>query len=187
MKRVLLIDNFDSFTQMLGDYIQQCNVECHIIRYNKLNIPDIINSNYDAYIISPGPGTPNQYPKITELILQNNKHKPILGICLGHQIIGLTYGATIEYAKQPRHGKIHSINHSGTLLFNDIPELFHATRYHSLIVNNLPNELHAICYCEDEIMGLKHAFYPYYGLQFHPESCMTEYGLVMIRNFIRLI
>jgi len=114
------------------------------------------------------------------------EQRPVLGICLGHQALGEYFGAKLVKAKVPRHGKVDEVLHSGNLLFKGIENRFFATRYHSLVLDNLPQTLEAICHCENELMGLIHRELPVYGLQFHPESCETKEGIKMIKNFIDL-
>jgi len=185
--KVLLLDNYDSFTYMLKDYINQCKVTCNVIRNDDVALFDEFHT-FDAIIISPGPRSPKYAGQLMNLIQKNQTtKKPLLGICLGHQAIGLHLGATLSKAKAPMHGKIDTIIHNGNMLFKDIPTQFKATRYHSLILENLPQSLELIANTNNnEVMGVAHKQLPIWGVQFHPESCTTEHGLQIIKNFLIL-
>ncbi len=184
--RVLLIDNYDSFTYMLADYLQQCDLECVVCRNDEPLLLEVNPENFNALVISPGPETPNEAGFLMQVLPNFIGKIPILGICLGHQAIGLHFGALLEKAQKPRHGKVDLHHHFGDNLFTGIPKSFKATRYHSLILKNLPNELNVICLSSEEVMGLAHCSLPIWGLQFHPESCETKDGLQMIKNFIEM-
>jgi anthranilate synthase component 2 len=183
-KPVLLIDNFDSFTYMLADYIKQCGVDCFILRNDDDALLGLDPKRFLALVISPGPETPQLAGQLMQVIPAFLAAIPVLGVCLGHQAIGLHFGAELVQAQNPRHGKVDPHQHFGHHLFFGVKENFLATRYHSLILRNLPSVLNAICLCNNEIMGLAHKSLPVYGLQFHPESCQTEGGLIMVKNFI---
>jgi len=183
-KPVLLIDNFDSFTYMLADYIKQCGVDCFILRNDDDELLGLDPKSFLALVISPGPETPQLAGQLMQAIPAFLAAIPVLGVCLGHQAIGLHFGAELVQAQNPRHGKVDPHQHFGNHLFFGVKENFLATRYHSLILRNLPSVLNAICLCNNEIMGLAHNSLPVYGLQFHPESCQTEGGLLMVKNFI---
>lgn len=183
---VLLIDNFDSFSHMLADYIMQTGVACEVLRNDDMRLLTLKSGDYLALVISPGPGVPRDAGLLMQVIPNWVGHRPVLGICLGHQALGEFFGAKLVKAKIPRHGKVDEVLHSGNLLFRGIENRFFATRYHSLVLENLPPNLMAICYCDDELMGLIHNELPVYGLQFHPESCETNHGFEMIKNFIDL-
>ncbi len=185
--KVLLIDNFDSFTYMLKDYIEQAGADCEVVR-NDVSLANINLKNYEALIISPGPGTPEQAGNTMEILREAIHTMPILGVCLGHQAIGVYFGATLEKGIKPMHGKISKLMHDDDDFFMDIPINFEATRYHSLVLRNLPKELIAIAISTDdrEVMAIKHAHLPIYGVQFHPESCLSEGGLMMVQNFLGL-
>lgn len=185
-KPLLLIDNFDSFTHMLADYFLQHDLACEIIRNNEKELLNKQPDDYLALVISPGPETPVKAGYLMQVLPQWINKIPILGICLGHQAIGMYYGASLIRAKQPRHGKVDTLSHNGNSLFDGISQEFQATRYHSLILPQLPQELEEICWCNDEIMGLAHKSLPIWGVQFHPESCATPDGLRMVKNFIAL-
>jgi len=183
---ILLIDNFDSFTYMLKDYIEQCGVVCIVYRNNEIALDEISKIHFDAIVISPGPLSPNYAGISLEIINQYHLSKPILGVCLGHQAIAQYFGAIINKAKLPRHGKVDKMKHTNERLFKNIPIEFSATRYHSLIAEDLPDCLVVNCMCDDEIMGIQHKVLPIFGIQFHPESCQTEYGIDIIKNFIEI-
>ncbi|OYU97098.1 MAG: aminodeoxychorismate/anthranilate synthase component II [Bacteroidetes bacterium B1(2017)] len=182
--KVLLLDNFDSFTHMLQDYLEQCGADCLVLRNNDPLLDTIGSDMFDALVISPGPETPIKAGKLMDTLEKFIGKKPILGICLGFQAIGLQFGATLQKAKIPRHGKVDEHNHMGNSLFDSVPSKFFATRYHSLILTNLPNNLEAICWSGNEIMGLVHTQLPIWGVQFHPESCETPEGIKMVKNFL---
>lgn len=186
--KFLLIDNYDSFTHMLADYVRQCGVLCDIIRNDdvELNNKNYVN-NYDALVLSPGPQTPKQAGYMMEIIHQYYKAKPILGVCLGHQAIGQYFGAELEKAASPKHGKVDTATHLEHPLFNDISQSFEVTRYHSLILNNIKPPLQIIAHSQNaEPMALSHNTLPIFGIQFHPESCLTTSGLTLIKNFVVL-
>jgi len=183
---ILLIDNFDSFSYMLKDYIEQCAANCVVYRNNEITLDELSKIHFDAIVISPGPLSPSFAGISLDLIHHYYRIKPILGVCLGHQAIAQYFGAKIIKAKLPRHGKVDKMLHSKGLLFDDIPTEFSATRYHSLISEDLPDCLIINCVCGNEIMGIQHKELPIYGIQFHPESCQTEYGITIIKNFVAI-
>jgi anthranilate synthase component 2 len=170
----------------LRDYFLQFDVYCELVRNDELHLLQLKPANFDALVISPGPETPEKAGYLMQILPQWITALPVLGVCLGHQAIGELFGANLVQAKKPRHGKVDRMEHLGGVLFEKVPNHFLGTRYHSLILNNLPEELSANCWCEDEVMGLQHKSLPIFGLQFHPESCETQFGLVMVKNFIEL-
>lgn len=185
--KTLLIDNYDSFTYMLKDYVEQCGVTCEVIRND---VPDLLETagQFDALVLSPGPKTPLEAGLMNEVIARWHQHKPMLGICLGHQAIGQFFGANLEQATAPKHGKIDLVKHEHHPLFKGIPEHFKVTRYHSLILNGIKNPMKQIALgSQEECMALAHSQLPLFGVQFHPESCLTEYGLNIIKNYIDLV
>lgn len=184
---ILLIDNYDSFTYMLRDYIMQCGAQCDVYRNDVILSDDLINQ-YHAIVISPGPCSPDEAGSTMEIIHRFHQTKPILGVCLGHQALGQYFGATLTRAKKPVHGKTSNIWHKNNKLFQGIASPFTATRYHSLILTALPQVLENIAYtADDEIMAIKHCTLPLWGVQFHPESCLTNGGLLLIKNFLLLV
>lgn len=182
--KVLVVDNYDSFTYMLTDYIEQQGAVCTVIRNDELSVLDAWK-NVDAIVLSPGPQAPQDAGLLMEVINQSYRHKPILGVCLGHQAIGEFFGATLQKATVPMHGKVDQMTHSNDVLFANIPQTFSATRYHSLLLTQVPHPLTVIAVSsKKEVMALRHKQLPIWGIQFHPESCLTEYGSVMIKNFL---
>ena len=184
---ILVLDNYDSFVHNLARYIQQLGFDTQVFRSDKLSISDIKKLNPEAIIISPGPCTPNEAGISLEVVRQLGATLPILGICLGHQTIGQAFGATVCKARVPAHGKARPIQHDGTEIFKGLPSPLKVARYHSLVVSekNLPANLIATSHStEGEIMSLQHKEYPIYGLQFHPESVLTEYGYELLKNFL---
>jgi anthranilate synthase/aminodeoxychorismate synthase-like glutamine amidotransferase len=184
---ILLIDNYDSFTYMLADYLATCGANCEVVRNDDPLLLAVDASFYAALVISPGPGKPQDAGYLMQVLPHWIGKVPILGVCLGQQAIGLHFGASLEKLDAPRHGKIDPMRHTGGVLFKDISENFFATRYHSLVVRDLPPVLRANCFHNHEVMALEHLTLPIYGLQFHPESCTTQFGLQIVKNFIELL
>ena len=185
--KVLLIDNYDSFTYNLYHYISKfkCNVE--VIRNDKTNSKLILRNKYDKLVISPGPGNPNQAGNCLKIVKDLYKKMPILGVCLGHQIISQVFGGKIIRTKNLMHGKTSRIIHKKKGLFRNVLNNFEATRYHSLVVDkkNFPKDLVITAETENKIiMGLMHKNYNVHGFQFHPESIRTKMGIKLIKNFI---
>ena len=181
---ILILDNYDSFTYNLVDYFQQIGLDL-IIKKNDENLDDIKKLTFDAIVISPGPETPEKAGITNEIIDYYYKKLPILGICLGHQAIGLYFGSKLEKAKYPKHGKTSQIKTSATDVFTNIPDKFNVTRYHSLVLKDISNELlqTSISLDDNEIMSFKHKTLPIWGIQFHPEAVLTEYGLNILQNW----
>tara|TARA_B100000029_G_scaffold458617_1_gene488145 strand:- start:497 stop:1078 length:582 start_codon:yes stop_codon:yes gene_type:complete len=185
---VLIIDNYDSFTYNLVQYIGVINSDIKVIKNNDFSIKEIASLNPDRIIISPGPGTPLQSGLSVDIIKKFSNIVPILGICLGHQAISVAFGGDVEYANQVVHGKTCEISHFGSMIFDSVPNKFIVTRYHSLVIKKdvLPNKLRVTALSNDGlIMAIEHSVFPLYGVQFHPESVMTEYGKKIIENFIK--
>ncbi len=186
---ILMIDNYDSFTYNLVQYIGELGEDVEVVRNDKITLKEIENMAPSHIIISPGPCTPNEAGISLSLIEYFKGKIPILGVCLGHQTIGQSFGGTVSRAPELMHGKTSEIIHDGKTLFKDVPNPFTATRYHSLIIeeHDFPNELEVSARTQDGmIMGLRHKKYIIEGVQFHPESIMTQYGLDLLRNFIKL-
>jgi anthranilate synthase component 2 len=184
---VLLIDNYDSFTYNLYQYIGQFEKDIKVVRNDEITIEQIEELNPHKIIISPGPKSPDEAGICVEVIRHFWEKKPILGICLGHQCIGKAFGAVITYAKELYHGKYSVVTHTGASIFNGLSETFQAARYHSLVIrlDTIPDELEIIATTEDkEVMAVKHKKYPVIGLQFHPESIYTPDGIKIIENFL---
>ena len=186
--RILLIDNYDSFTYNLYHYISKLNKNVDVIRNDKINGKTIIKEKYKKIVISPGPGNPSQAGNCLKIVKDVYKKIPILGVCLGHQIIGQAFGGKIINAKNLMHGKTSKIKHSKLGLFKNIKNNFVATRYHSLVVDrkNLSKNLIITAETRNKtIMGLMHKNYNIHGFQFHPESISTRVGMKLIKNFIK--
>ena len=184
--KIILIDNYDSFTFNLYHYLSNYS-EVEVIRNDKINSFEILKKKYKKIVISPGPGNPNQAGNCLKIVKKLYKKIPILGVCLGHQIIGQVFGSKIIQAKKLVHGKTSKIISSKKGILKNIPRTFEATRYHSLIVENKTLSKDLIITAETEngiIMGLQHKNYNVHGVQFHPESIKTKYGLKILKNFV---
>ncbi|HLO01956.1 MAG TPA: aminodeoxychorismate/anthranilate synthase component II [Symbiobacteriaceae bacterium] len=182
---ILVIDNYDSFTYNLVQYLGELGAELQVVRNDALTAEDVVALNPEKIILSPGPCTPNEAGITLDVIKAMGAKVPILGVCLGHQSIGQAFGAKVVRANRPVHGKTSAIHHDGKGLFRDLPTPFRATRYHSLVVEELPAELEATAFTEDGIvMAMQHRELPVYGVQFHPESIMTEHGKQLLQNFL---
>lgn len=186
--KIILLDNYDSFTYNLVHYIGELGAEVAIHRNDVISVPDLLALNPDGIVISPGPGTPQQSGICLELIKTASGKVPIFGVCLGMQAIGEVFGGHVTRAPKPMHGKISSITHSGKGVFAGLPNPFNATRYHSLIVEkkSLPDclEITATTTEDNLIMGLQHKTHNTQGVQFHPESIVSEHGHALIKNFL---
>lgn len=183
---LVMIDNYDSFTYNLVQYFGQLQAEVNVWRNDQISVLELEESNPTHIVISPGPGTPDSAGISLDVIKRLAGRIPILGVCLGHQAIGQAFGGRVVQANRLMHGKTSSIYHDGLGIFEGIPSPFVATRYHSLIVakENLPDCLMVSAWTEEgEIMGLRHRDLPVEGVQFHPESILTEYGLDLLHNF----
>jgi anthranilate synthase component 2 len=184
---LLLIDNYDSFTYNLSQYLSELEEEVMVVRNDKINIVEIEKLNPERIVISPGPATPLQAGISNDVIRHFGGKLPILGVCLGHQCIGHVFGGKVDLAKSVMHGKSSLIHHNDTGVFEGMPNPFSAIRYHSLMVyrEGLPDSLEITAWTEDgTIMGLRHKEYQIEGIQFHPESFMTENGMKLLKNFI---
>ena len=185
--KTLLIDNYDSFTYNLYHYLLQLKCKVNVSRNDKVNSAEIIKKKYDRIVISPGPGNPNQSGNCLEIVKTVHKIIPILGVCLGHQIIGQVFGSKIVQAKKLMHGKTSSIISKKIGIFKNLPKRFEATRYHSLIIDKktLSNNLKITAETRDGlIMGVQHKVYNVHGVQFHPESIKTNLGFKILKNFL---
>ncbi|MBW3467876.1 anthranilate synthase component II [Arthrospiribacter ruber] len=182
---VLLIDNFDSFSHILADYLRQLGLELEIVR-NDISIEELKTHDYDALILSPGPGTPSTSGQLMEILAYFSDKIPVLGICLGHQAIGEFFGARLQKGKNPVHGKVHTIHQTGNhRLLKSLPDSFMVTRYHSLVLSELPECLEVILETESsEIMAFVHKELPIMGIQYHPEAHLTEFGKEIIQHWL---
>ena len=185
--KVLLIDNYDSFTFNLYHYISSLRVTVDVIRNDKITAKDIKKNKYNKIVISPGPGNPNQSGNCINILKSLHKEMPFLGVCLGHQIIGQVFGSKIIQAKKLMHGKISKIKSKKIGILKNLPKTFEATRYHSLIIDKktLSDSLEITAETEDGlIMGVQHKVYNIHGVQFHPESIKTKLGIKILKNFV---
>ena len=188
LSMILIIDNYDSFTFNLVQYLGEMNVELKVVRNDKIGIEEIRKLAPEAIVISPGPCTPKEAGISVPLIKEFYKQIPILGVCLGHQSIGEAFGGDVIKAPSVVHGKTSEVFHEGKGIFKTIPKKFIATRYHSLVIkpSTMPAELEITARTADDVvMGVQHITYPVFGVQFHPESIATEYGKVLLRNFVQ--
>ncbi len=186
---LLLIDNYDSFTYNLVHYLGELGAESVVVRNDKITAEEALAKKPKAIVLSPGPCTPNEAGVCLDLIKKAGPTIPLLGVCLGHQSIGQSYGGKVIRAPEPMHGKISSITHTGKGVFKGLPKSFQITRYHSLIVERatLPDCLEITAETADGIiMGLQHKTHPVHGVQFHPESIASEQGHALLANFLEL-
>jgi anthranilate synthase component 2 len=186
---LLMLDNYDSFTYNLVQYFGELGEDVQVRRNDQVSVADIVAMKPDRICVSPGPCSPAEAGISVELIRHFAGKAPILGVCLGHQAIGAAYGADIIRARQIMHGKVSDITHTGSDVFSGLPSPFVVTRYHSLAVdrNTLPDCLDVTAETADgEIMGLRHKTLPVYGVQFHPESVLSEHGHALLKNFLNV-
>ncbi len=189
---ILMIDNYDSFTYNVVQYLGELGAEVDVHRNDEIGLADVERLAPEKIVISPGPCTPDEAGISMDVVRTFGADVPILGICLGHQSIGQAYGATVQRARNVMHGKISAIHHGGRGVFRRLPPAFEATRYHSLIVTDVPDCLEVTAWTAyedgtpDEIMGLKHREHPVEGVQFHPESIKTKVGHDLLGNYLGL-
>ncbi|KRG72347.1 anthranilate synthase component II [Stenotrophomonas terrae] len=189
---LLMIDNYDSFTFNLVQYLQMLGAEVKVVRNDAMSVAEIAALQPSHIVVSPGPKTPNEAGVSLEVIRQLGPTIPLFGVCLGHQGIGQVYGGDVIRASNIMHGKTSPIRHEGKGVFAGLPDRYEATRYHSLVVdkNTLPSVLEITAWTEnpdgsmEEIMGLRHREYPVEGVQFHPESILTQHGHALMKNFL---
>lgn len=183
---ILVIDNYDSFTYNLVQYLGELGATVKVVRNDQIALEEIHKLNPERIVISPGPGEPQDGGISNEVIREFGPEIPVLGVCLGHQCIGQVYGGNITRAPRLMHGKTSPVYHGNDGLFNGVPSPFQATRYHSLIVEEpLPECLQIIAFTsEGEVMGVRHKEHPVVGVQFHPESILTEHGKRVLQNFL---
>jgi anthranilate synthase/aminodeoxychorismate synthase-like glutamine amidotransferase len=184
---ILLLDNYDSFTYNLYQYLGELGAEPHVVRNDAISVEAALALQPGAIVISPGPGTPDQAGISLELVRRAAGRVPLLGVCLGHQSLGQAFGGRVVRAAKPMHGKTSEIRHDGRTIFSSLPDPITATRYHSLVVAReaLPACLEVSAWTDDGvIMGLRHRELPLEGVQFHPESIMTAAGKALLRNFL---
>ncbi len=187
---ILLIDNYDSFTYNLYQYLCELGADVEVVRNDKISLEEIEAMAPQGIVVSPGPCTPKEAGISGEAVARFGEKLPVLGVCLGHQTIGYTYGGVVEQAPEIMHGKTSMVYHDGKGLYEGLPNPFEAIRYHSLIVNpeSLPEFLEVTSRTEDGIvMGLRHKSLPVEGVQFHPESIMTRVGHDLLRNYLKRV
>lgn len=187
--KILLLDNYDSFTYNLYDYLWQTGVQCTVLRNDAFTMEELEALDFQAIVLSPGPKRPIDAGMMMAVIAQYYQRLPILGICLGHQALGEFFGAKLLKAVLPMHGKTTLIQHNGHPVFQEIPQKFTVMRYHSLLLESLEGTALECLASSDtgEIMALAHQDLPLVGLQFHPESILTEHGLQLLRNWVASI
>ena len=189
MKKIILIDNYDSFTFNLYHYLSSLKVNVDVVRNDQIDSNEILRKKYNKVVISPGPGNPDQSGNCLKIVKSLYKKIPILGVCLGHQIIGQVFGSKVIQAKKLMHGKISKIISKKTGILKNLPQTFEATRYHSLIIDkkSLSKDLEITAETKDGlIMGVRHKKYHIHGVQFHPESIKTKLGIKILKNFIKI-
>ncbi|TMD49536.1 MAG: aminodeoxychorismate/anthranilate synthase component II [Chloroflexi bacterium] len=185
---VLVIDNYDSFTYNLVQYLGELGEDVMVRRNDEITLAEIAPLSPVAVVLSPGPGTPSDAGICKELLVELGPTLPVLGVCLGHQCLGEAFGGTVRRASQVMHGKVSRVTHAEQSVFRGIPSPFAATRYHSLVVDreNLPADLEVTAWTDDgTVMGLRHRQYPLAGVQFHPEAILTEHGHELLANFLQ--
>lgn len=182
---VLLIDNFDSFSHILADYLRQLGVELHIVR-NDIDPLELLQTDWEALILSPGPESPQKAGNLMLILEQFVFRIPVLGICLGHQAIGEFFGGKLVKGKQPVHGKVHQVYRQNRHPFlKNLPDSFEVTRYHSLEIQDVPEELEILLKTKNgEIMAMAHKNFPVFGIQYHPEAYLTQFGLEILKNWL---
>lgn len=184
--KIALIDNYDSFTYNLYDYICRLGAECRVFRNDKIELEQL--SDFDAIVLSPGPGRPSEAGQLMKIIAHYYKVKPFLGICLGHQALGEFFGAELSNAGLPVHGKTSMVEHNGTDIFKGIDNPMQVMRYHSLLLYKLPDCLKPLAQTQSgDLMAFKHKILPLHAVQFHPESILTPSGLQMMDNWMNLL
>ncbi len=189
MKKLILIDNYDSFTFNLYHYLSSLKIKVDVVRNDQITSNQILKRKYNKIVISPGPGNPNQSGNCLKIVKSLYKKIPILGVCLGHQIIGQVFGSKIVQAKKLMHGKTSRIISKKIGILKNLPKSFEATRYHSLIIDKKSLSKHLEITAESKdglVMGVQHKKYAVHGVQFHPESIKTKLGIKILKNFIKI-
>jgi anthranilate synthase component II len=183
---IVVIDNYDSFTYNLVQYLGESGVDVQVFRNDAITVAELEALEPTHVVISPGPGSPEDAGISNSVIRENGSRRPLLGVCLGHQCIGQVFGGKVVQAQRLMHGKLSPVLHNGTGLFQGIPSPFQATRYHSLILADpIPEELEILARTtKGELMALRHKTYPIFGVQFHPEAILTQYGKKLLNNFL---
>jgi len=192
MKQILIIDNYDSFTHNIKHYLETLGKQVLLLENDDAKLDDIDALHCSHIILSPGPGNPNQAGRTLEVIARYHQHYPMLGVCMGHQCLAQYFGARIVHTHTVMHGKLSTLHHDDSILFNGLPKNFNVMRYHSLLIeqSNLPNCLTMTGWTQDphgnvqEIMAIQHQDYPVFGIQYHPEAVLTEYGYEIFHRFL---
>ncbi len=185
--RVVIVDNYDSFTYNLFQYFAELGAEVLVHRNDAVDVAAIEGMEPTHLVISPGPKTPTEAGVSVDAIRSFAGRIPVLGVCLGHQAVGQAFGASVVRGPEPMHGKTSDVRHDGRTIFRGIPTPMEATRYHSLVVTDIPDELEVSAWCDgDVVMGLRHRTLPIEGVQFHPESILTTAGMTMLTNFLEM-
>jgi len=187
---ILVIDNYDSFTWNLVHYLEEIGARTQVIRNDQVSVAEALARGDDGIVLSPGPCSPSEAGICVDLIRKAPEALPILGVCLGHQSIGQACGGAVITAREIRHGKVSEIHHGGGPLFDGLPERYNVVRYHSLAIrdDDLPEDLVADAWTEDgEIMAVRHVTRPVFGVQFHPESILTEHGHALLKNWMKRV
>ena len=188
--KLLLIDNYDSFTYNLYQYLGELGADTRVVRHDEVTVDEALASGADGIVISPGPGRPEAAGITPDVIRRFGSTTPILGVCLGHQAIGMVYGGTVCRANTPMHGKTSTVVHDGKGVFSGIREPFQAGRYHSLVISSedVPKDIEVAARTKEDgiIMAVRHRAYPVHGVQFHPESVLTNEGRRILQNFLEL-
>ncbi|MFT5724081.1 MAG: anthranilate synthase/aminodeoxychorismate synthase-like glutamine amidotransferase [Bacteroidia bacterium] len=189
MSNILLFDSYDSFTYNLKDYLEQCGAQVIVVKNDSHSIDELKAIDFDGIVLSPGPQTPEKSGNLMEVIDTFITTKPILGVCLGHQALGVYFGVPLAHLEVPMHGKVSILNGSTHSLFNGLPPSFEVCRYHSLVLPDFKNEqLEVIAVSDDnKVMAISHKQLPVWGVQFHPEAILTQYGLQMIANWHSMV
>ncbi|WP_338876664.1 aminodeoxychorismate/anthranilate synthase component II [Spirosoma sp. SC4-14] len=185
---LLVVDNFDSFTYTLVDYLHQAGATCYVVRNNE-SLDRLTQQPVDGVVLSPGPGTPQHAGRLMEVIAYYYQQVPLLGVCLGHQAIGEFFGATLSRAARPMHGKVSTVEvQTSDVLFRGLPRRFEVTRYHSLLLHSLPDTLLCTAHTDQyELMAMRHRYLPIWSVQFHPEAALTAFGLDILLNWINFL
>jgi anthranilate synthase/aminodeoxychorismate synthase-like glutamine amidotransferase len=189
--KILIVDHYDSFTYNLFHQVSSFGVETDVIKWDECeSCPSTplgtFGDSWDKIILSPGPGRPDGYSKSQNLVQKFYTEKPILGVCLGHQMIGELFGSHVIHAEKVMHGKTSEIQHAGTSIFEGVKNPFEAARYHSLILDTVPKDFEKLAWADDIVMAIKHKDYPLFGVQFHPESFLTSEGEKIMKNFLNI-
>ncbi len=189
MSNILLFDSYDSFTYNLKDYLEQCGAHVIVVKNDDCEIQDLLALDFDGIVLSPGPETPEKAGNLMAVIDTFIESKPILGVCLGHQALGLYFGIPLVKMEVPVHGKVSILTHESHPLFEGLPNSFEVCRYHSLVLPEFENEHLEVTAMSDDhkVMALSHRTLPVWGVQFHPEAILTQHGLQMIKNWQEMV